>query len=65
MPESNRTVTASTKVSGDTADFLDAQAEKNETTQAELLRRLIQHYREAEETGLTCPHCKNEVLIDL
>lgn len=63
MPESNRT--ASTKVSGDTADFLNRQAENHETTRSKLLRRLIQHYRDAEENGLTCPHCKNEVLIDL
>lgn len=65
MSDSNRTVTASTEVTAETAEFLDAQAENGEMTRAELLRRLVDHYRQAAETGLRCPHCKNDLQIEL
>ncbi len=65
MSDSNRTVTASTKVTQETADFLDTRAENGETTRAEILRRLVHHYQTATENGLSCPHCKNEIQLDL
>lgn len=65
MSDSNRTVTASTKVTDDMAAFLDQQANQLETTQSELLRRLATHYRDACNAGLSCPHCKNDVEINL
>jgi len=45
MVESTRTVTASTKVSSDVAEFLDAQAKEHGTTRSELLRKLVDTYR--------------------
>lgn len=65
MPDSDRTVTASTKLDEQMVSFLDGQAESMGLTRAELLRRLAEHYRSATEDGLSCPHCKNEILIDL
>ena len=65
MVESTRTVTASTKVSSDVAEFLDAQAKEHGTTRSELLRKLVGTYRTSCETGVACPHCKNAVRIDL
>lgn len=65
MSDSNRTVTASTKLDSDMADFLDARAERAGMTRSELLRRLAEHYRTSCESGLSCPHCKNAVEIDL
>ncbi len=65
MSETNRTVIASTKVSRDLADFLDDRASHYDTTRSEVLRRLSVHYRDAHETGLSCPHCKNDLQIDL
>lgn len=65
MSEANRTVTASTKVSPQVAEFLDGRAEQLGSNRSELLRELVSHYQTACESGLACPHCKNEVEIDL
>lgn len=65
MSDSNRTETVSTKVTTETVDFLDAQAENGEMTRAELLRKLVGHYQTACETGLSCPHCNNNLHIEL
>lgn len=65
MPESNRAVTARTRLDSELADFLDSRAEAAETTRSEVLRRLVNHYCDADESGLECPHCKNPIEIDL
>lgn len=65
MSGSNRTVTARTRLDNDVADFLDAEAERRGTSRSELLRRLALHLRDASESGLDCPHCKNAIEIDL
>lgn len=63
MPGSESTV--ETELDQETVDFLDGQAEALGTARAELLQRLVAHYRTACQSGLSCPHCKNELLIDL
>lgn len=65
MSGSNRTVTARTRLERDVADFLDDQAEQRGTSRSELLRQLALHLRDATESGLSCPHCKNPIELDL
>lgn len=65
MSESNRTADAHTALSSEMADFLETEAESLGIDRSTLLRRLLRDYRTSVETGLTCPHCDNEVRIDL
>lgn len=65
MSDANRTVTARTRLGSDVADVLDAEAEALGISRSELLWRLAQHFRDARESGLSCPHCKNALEIDL
>ena len=65
ISNANRTVTARTRLGSDVADVLDAEAEAMGVSRSELLRRLALHFRDARESGLSCPHCKNPIEIDL
>ncbi|MFD1647575.1 hypothetical protein [Haloarchaeobius litoreus] len=56
---------ANTALDPQTLQFLDGQAETLDTTRDDLLQRLVAHYRTACESGLSCPHCNNELLIDI
>lgn len=56
---------AGTALDPQTLQFLDGQAETLGTTRDDLLQRLVAHYQTACENGLSCPHCNNEILIDI
>ena len=63
MPEEEKR--ADVELDQKTVDFLGREAERLETTPGDVLRRLVKHYRSAHEEGLSCPHCNNELLIEL
>jgi len=65
MPDANRTAEIHTTVSSEMAAVLDDAARSLDIDRSEVLRRLVGEYRTSVETGLTCPHCDNEVRIDL
>ena len=65
MSKQARTVTANAKLSPGAVEFLDAEAERRGTTRADLLAGLVAFLRDAHENGLNCPHCNNELVVEL
>lgn len=65
MPTRLGTVTVSTKVDRETASFLVAEANRLEISQAELLRRAVDHIYESRAGELSCPHCERELNVSL
>jgi len=65
MSEPDRSATATGELSREATAFLDAEAERRAMTRAELLDGLVGFLRDAHENGLSCPHCNNELLVDL
>ena len=65
MAECMGAVPLSTKVDGDMDSFLEAEAERLGTTKAELLRRLLDFYRESIESETHCPDCNSRITISL
>ncbi|MFC4548790.1 MULTISPECIES: hypothetical protein [Halorussus] len=63
MPDPERS--GGPELDRETVDFLDREAERLETTSGDVLRRLVEHVRSAREDGLSCPHCNNELLIEI
>lgn len=58
-------IAVSTKTDQEMADFLRKRAEELGVTRAELLRRLLDYYKEASEGPIYCPYCENELQLDL
>lgn len=46
-------------------DFLDDEADRLGVSKAEVLRRLLDFYKESREDDPNCPHCGDEITIDL
>lgn len=65
MAECMGAVPLSTKIDREMGDFLDAEAERLGTTKAELLRRLLDFYRESIESETYCPDCDSRITISL
>jgi hypothetical protein len=45
-------------------DFLDAEAERCGVTRSELIRLVLDDYRDSRAGQLDCPHCDQEVQLD-
>lgn len=65
MAECMGAVPLSTKVDKGMDNFLEAEAEQLGTTKAELLRRLLDFYRESTESETRCPDCDSGITISL
>jgi hypothetical protein len=58
-------VSIGTKTDREMAEFLRDRANNLGVTQAELLRRLLEHYRNGCYGDLVCPHCAAEIHVRL
>jgi len=58
-------VPCGTKIDQPMRDFLDEEAERLGVTRAELVRRVLDFYRESRESETNCPHCGNDITIPL
>lgn len=56
-------VPITTKVDEATRDLLDTVAEQEETSRAEILRQLLELYRQSVDGALDCPSCTNTVIV--
>lgn len=65
MSQCQGNITASTKVDRATVRFLDRQATELGVSRAELIRRLVDQYKEACTGGLPCPYCGNHLEMEL
>jgi hypothetical protein len=54
----------STKVDKSMLDFLNAEAERCGVTRSELLRRVLDDYRDSRADQLKCPECETVLHID-
>jgi hypothetical protein len=55
----------SAKVDRDMKDWLAAEADRLGITRAELMRRMMQLYRESRNEQVDCPHCGKTVKMDV
>lgn len=58
-------IPVSAKVDREMQEFLEAEARDRGLTRAELVRRLLDTYRESRREQLGCPHCDKAVVIDV
>jgi len=52
------------KVDRETRDFLDAEADRCGVTRAEIVRRLLDDYRDSRSDQLECPECGETLHLD-
>lgn len=53
------------KVDRDMKEYIGSQAQSLGVSEAELLRRLLEFYRESQRENMDCPECGNTVVMDL
>jgi len=58
-------VPCGTKTDQPMRDFLDEEASRLGVTRAELMRRILDFYRESRVNETNCPHCGNDITIPL
>jgi hypothetical protein len=56
---------ATAKIDREMLEFVDAEAERLGVTRTELLRRLLELYRESRRENTDCPHCDTTIKLDL
>jgi transposase-like protein len=65
MSETLGTTPISAKVSEDMTVFVDERATSLGITRSELVRRVLQHYRDSHDGQLTCPYCDGTLRVEL
>jgi len=58
-------VPCGTKIDKPMREFIDDEADRLGVTRAELVRRILDFYRESRENETNCPHCGNDITIPL
>ena len=58
-------VACGTKIDQSMREFLEDEADRLGVTKAELQRRLLDFYRESRQDDPNCPHCGDQITIDL
>lgn len=58
-------VPCGTKVDQSMRDFLDDEANRLGVSRAELVRRVLDFYRDTRQDDSNCPHCGDQITIDL
>jgi phage terminase large subunit GpA-like protein len=53
------------KVDTDMHQFLEAEARKHAVSRSELMRRILDTYRESRREQVDCPHCGDLVVMDV
>ncbi len=58
-------IALSTKIDADMNEFVESAAANEGVSRAELLRRLLDFYRESHREATTCPSCGDPVVMEL
>jgi hypothetical protein len=58
-------VPCGTKIDRSMREFIDSEADRLGITRAELVRRILDFYRESRQEESNCPHCKTDITIPL
>ena len=45
--------------------FVEAEARKHAISRSELIRRILDNYRESRREQMDCPHCESTVVMDV
>lgn len=53
------------KVDTDMHQFVEAEARKHAISRSELIRRILDNYRESRREQMDCPHCESTVVMDV
>lgn len=65
MADCHGNITCSTKVDDAMREFIEAEAERLGVPRAELHRRLLDFYKRSREDETPCPHCADDITINL
>lgn len=65
MSRCQGSIPLSTKVDRPTREFIENEADRLGVTPTELMRRLIETYRESRSGNAPCEHCGEPVIIEL
>lgn len=65
MAQCNGRIPITAKVDADMRDLIDEDADRLGVYRAEVIRRVLDTYRESREDQLVCPHCDGRINFDL
>lgn len=65
MSDCQGNIALATKIDAEMNEFVEAAAAKEGVSRAELLRRLLDFYRESHRQETTCPSCGDPVVMEL